>query len=142
MQGNALLQVFELDGAADFREDREGIRVPLAHDLANSDLLAVLDLEFGAVHHGITFLFTALVIDDGDDHSAIHYYQIAGLRFDRLLVDKTHRAVAAGFQARLLGHSGRRTADVEGTHGQLRAWLTNGLRRDHARGFTQLDHAA
>src|SRR3546814_2413234 len=33
----------------------------------------------------------------------------------------------------------RRTADMEGTHGKLRARLTNGLRCDDAYGFTDVD---
>ena len=34
VQRDAFLQVLELNGAADFREDREGVRIPLDHDLA------------------------------------------------------------------------------------------------------------
>src|SRR5439155_628874 len=82
MQGNAFLQVFELHGAADFRKNREGIRVPLAHDLADRDLLAVLDLEFGAVYDCGAFLFAALFIDDGDDHGAVDDQQVTRRRLD------------------------------------------------------------
>ena len=34
VEGDAFLQVLELDGAADFGEDGEGVGIPLDHDLA------------------------------------------------------------------------------------------------------------
>ncbi len=42
--GDAGLQVLELDGAAGFGEDREGVRIPFDHGLAERDRLAFLDL--------------------------------------------------------------------------------------------------
>jgi hypothetical protein len=50
VQRDAFLQVLELHGAADFGQDREGVRIPLDHDLAERDRRAVFDLELGAVH--------------------------------------------------------------------------------------------
>ena len=46
--------------------------------------------------------------------------------------------VGLGVLRGLLGNSGRRSADVERTHGQLRAGLADGLRRDHADRFAAL----
>ena len=37
VEGDAFLQVLELDGSADLGEDREGVRVPLGHGLAELD---------------------------------------------------------------------------------------------------------
>jgi hypothetical protein len=34
VERDAFLQVLELHGAADFGQDREGVRIPLDHDLA------------------------------------------------------------------------------------------------------------
>ncbi len=38
VEGDAFLQVLELDGAGDFREDGEGVGVPLAENLPELDL--------------------------------------------------------------------------------------------------------
>jgi hypothetical protein len=56
--------------------------------------------------------------------------------------DEAHRAVVLGVEARLLADSRCRTADVEGTHGELRSRLADGLRRDDAGGFAQFDQAS
>ena len=77
MERYAFLQVFELHGAADFREDGEGVRIPFTHHLPHSHLLAVLDFEPCAVNHGVALFFTTLVIDNRDRHCTIHHHQIA-----------------------------------------------------------------
>ena len=77
VQRDAFLQVLELDRAADFREDREGVRIPLDHDLAELDRIAVLDLQLGAVNDRVAFFFTALFVDDRDRTLAVHDHQIA-----------------------------------------------------------------
>ena len=64
------------------------------------------------------------------------------LAADRDQVDEAHRAVVLGIEARLLADSRSRAADVEGTHGELRSRLADGLRRDDARGLAQLDQSA
>ena len=66
VEGDAFLQVLELDGAADLGEDREGVRIPLGHDLAELDGCAVFDLELGAVDDLVALLFAATIVDDGD----------------------------------------------------------------------------
>jgi hypothetical protein len=55
-------------------------------------------------------------------------------------VDEAHEAVVLGIEVRLLRDARCRSADVEGTHGELRAGLADGLRRDDADRFAQLDH--
>ena len=42
----------------------------------------------------------------------------------------------------LLGNAARRAADVERTHGELRAGLADGLRGDDADSFAEFHHAA
>ena len=74
MERHAFLQVFELHGAADFRKDGKGIRIPFTHHLPYVNLLPVLDLETCAVNHGIALFFAALVIDNGNRHGTIHYH--------------------------------------------------------------------
>src|SRR5205814_9610843 len=56
--------------------------------------------------------------------------------------DEAHGAVVLGVGARLLAHARCRSTDVEGAHGELRAWLADGLRGDHAGGFAEFDHAS
>src|SRR6185437_14513709 len=142
MQRDAFLQVLELHGAADFREDGEGVGVPLNQRVALRDLLALLHLELGAVNHRVALFFAALIVNNHDGAGAVHDNQIAGLGLDGLQVDEAHGADAASFQARLLRNSRCRTADVAGTHGELRAGFTDGLRRDDAGGFAQFDGAS
>ena len=129
-------------GSADFGQDREGVRIPLDHDLSECDLIAFVDLQLGAVHHRIALAFAALVVDHRNRTLAVHDHQIARLRFDRLQSDEADRAVALGIQPRLLGDSRRRTTDVEGTHRELGSRFADGLRRDHSRGLAQFDQPA
>ena len=77
VQRHAFLQVFELHGAADFREDGEGVRIPLDHHLSQRNLLPVFDLHLGAVNDCVALFFTALVVDHGDRTIAVHYHQVA-----------------------------------------------------------------
>ncbi len=53
-----------------------------------------------------------------------------------------HLAGVLGFEVRSVLHARCGSADVEGTHGELRAGLADGLRRDDADGFAHLDHLA
>ena len=142
VQGNAFLQVFELDGAADFRQDREGVRIPLDQDVAELDRIALVHLQLGAIHHRVALALAAFVVDHCDKALAIHHHQVAGLGLDRLQVDEADCTRVLGFQTRLLGDSRCRTADVEGTHRELRARLADGLRCDDAGSLAQFDQAA
>src|SRR6202021_3970811 len=47
-----------------------------------------------------------------------------------------------GFKMEVVLHTRRCSADVEGTHGELRSRLANGLRCDDADSFAHLDHLA
>src|ERR1019366_6652368 len=79
---------------------------------------------------------------DGDGTVTVHHHQVAFLGAHGHQVDEAYSAVVFGIEARLLADSRSRTADVEGAHGELRSRLTDGLRRDDARGLAQLDQAA
>src|ERR1022692_409888 len=142
MQGHAFLQVLELHRPANFGQDGESVRVPLDQDIAQADLLTVFHLHLGAVNHGIALFFAALVVQDGDGAVAIHHHQVAFLGAHGHQVDEAHAAVGFGIEARLLANARSRTADVEGTHGELGPRLADGLRRDDARGLAQLDQPA
>ena len=142
VQRQAFLQVLELHGSADFGKDREGVRIPLDQNIAERNLLTIFDLHLAAVHDGVAFLFAALLVHHGDRTVAVHRHQVAFLRADRDQVHEAHRAVVLGIEARLLADSRSRTADVEGTHGELRSRLADGLRRDNSRSLAQLDQSA
>ena len=139
VQRDAFLQVLEMHRAADFGEDGEGVGIPLEQDLALLDRIAVVDLELGAVNHRVAFALAALLVDHGNRSLAVHDHQIARLRLDRLHADELHEAVVFGVLRRLLGDSRRRAADVEGTHGELRAGFADGLRRDDAHRLAAFD---
>src|SRR5215831_5346344 len=70
--GEAGLQILELDRPAGLGEDREGVRIPFAERLAKRDWIAFLELQAGAVHDVVAFLFTALFVDNGDQAGAVH----------------------------------------------------------------------
>jgi hypothetical protein len=96
VQRDPFLQVLELNGAADLRQDREGVRIPLDHDLSERDLIALVDFQLGAVHHGVALALATFVVHHGDRALAIHHYQVARLGLHRLQPDKAHCAVALG----------------------------------------------
>src|SRR5262245_4471298 len=121
VEGNAFLQVLELHGSADFGQDREGVGIPLDHDLAELNRFTIVDLDLGAVNNRVALTFAAFLVDYGERAVAVHDHQVASLRLHRLQVDKAHSAVVFGIEARLLGNSRCRTTDVEGTHGELRS---------------------
>src|ERR1700691_2154540 len=138
----AFLQVLKLRRTADFREDGEGVWIPLDHNLTLLHRIAVVDLELGAVDHGIALALAVFLVHDRDRALAVHHHKVARLRLYRLQADEAHGAVVFGIEARLLGNSRGRAPDVEGTHGELRSRLADGLRSDHARGFAEFYQAA
>ena len=135
-------QVVELHGARGFGQDREGERIPLGQDLAVRDGFAFDTAEARAVHHVVALFFAALFIHDGDQARAIHRDVDAAATFDVLEVHELDDAVVARFESGALGNAGGGSADVEGTHGELRAGFADGLRGNDADRFAEFDHAA
>src|SRR4029077_1028054 len=86
----------------------------------------------------VAFLFA----DHRDEPWGFIPHQIARFSLDRLQADETHHSVVLGVETRLFGNPRSGTADVEGTHRELRSGLADGLGRDHASGFTQLDQTS
>jgi hypothetical protein len=142
VEGDALLQVLELDGAGDLRKEGEGVGVPLAEGAALGDFGALFDLELGAVDDGVALLLAALLVDDGDGAVAVHSDQAAILGADGDEVDEADGAGVLGLKVGGVGDSRCGAADVEGTHGELGAGLADGLRRDDADGLAHLHHLA
>ena len=128
--------------AGDFGEDREGVRIPFEQDLVGLDRVAVGDGDARAVNHRVAFFFAALVVDDGHDTVAVHRNDFALFVAHRLDVDVLGETVRLGILLGLFGDSRRRTADVEGTHGELGAGFADGLRRDDADRFAAFHQAS
>src|SRR6185312_15394745 len=139
---DTFLQVLELHGAGDLGEDGEGVRIPLAEQVAELDVLSVLNLELGAVDEGVALLLATLLVDDGERAGAVHDNQATFLGADGDEVDEVRLACVLGLEVRGVRHAGGGAADVEGTHGELGAGLADGLRRDDADGFAHLHHLA
>src|ERR1017187_9469932 len=130
LHGEAVHQILEVDGATDFGQNRERVRIPLEQDLAVLHRSAVFHQHAGAVIRRVAFLFAALVVDHRHDAVAVHGDQLAGLAAHRLDADVAGETVALAILLGLLVDARRRATDVEGTHGQLRAGFADGLRRD------------
>src|SRR5262249_21747274 len=134
-------QIFEPDGALDLGHDRPGIGIPFGDALAAFNLLTVLDLHAGAVLDAMQRPFGTVLIDDHNHHVARHRDQLAvGVALHRLIADPD-RAVEVRFDERLLRDL-RRTADVECTHGELRARLADRLSRDNTDSLAHVDGRA
>ncbi len=114
VQSNALLQVLELHRAGNLGKDGEGVRIPLAETIAESDGCAVLDLQLGAVDDGVTLFLAALLVDDGDGAVAVHGNQVAGLGAYGDEVDEANCTGVLRLDVRGIGDSRCGTADVEG----------------------------
>ena len=74
--------------------------------------------------------------------AAIHGDGCAAAALDVFEVHELDDAVVARFKRGTLGNAGRRSADVESAHRQLRARFADGLRGDDADRFAEFHHAA
>ena len=130
LHGHALAYITEFDLAAHLRENggTEGIPFGKKHPLLN--FTSVTDLEPGTVYDGISFLFTAVLINDGNLTVTVHHNEIARPVLNHRKINKAKYAVDRGFQRSLLDMPAGCTTDVEGSHGQLRARLPDGLGGD------------
>src|SRR4029077_3837115 len=127
LDGDAGLEVLELDGASGFGEDRERVRVPLGKKFAELDGLIFLDAKARAIDHVVTLLFAALFVDDGNQAVAVHGDQVRAAAAHDVHVDKADEAAVTRLEFRLFGDAGSRSADVERAHGELRARLPDRL---------------
>ena len=142
LDGDAVDHVAEFDLAGLFREDRHVVRIPLHEGLALLDLAAVGHGDDRADDDGVAFEFAAILGVNGDGAVLVEHDPVAVERLDRAQVVEATVAVVLGLDHRLLEGLRRRAADVEGTHGQLRAGLADGLRGDDADRLAELDHLA
>src|ERR1039457_1705116 len=127
-----------VSGTADLGQDGEGVGIPLQQDLVGLDGRPVFHHDLGAVYHLIALFLAAFLVDHGHDAVAVHGDQFAPLAAHGLHADVAGEAVGLGVLGGLFGNTGGRSADVEGTHSELRTGFADGLRGDDADGFSPL----
>src|SRR6185312_11714473 len=138
----ALDDVVELHLAADLGKDGGGEGVP-GHQLgAGLDLVALVDQELRAVGQRVALPLAALLVGDDELARTVDDDERAAPALDGVDVQELHDARVLGDVLRLLGHTRRRTAVVEGTHGELRTGLADRLRGDDAHRLADLHHLA
>src|SRR3990172_192380 len=141
VDGQTLDDILEVSGPPFFGEDGESVGIPFHESLARFDALFVLDLQLRSVDHRVAFALSALLVHHQDLPGAVHDDQIAVLVLNRGEVDELDHAAFPSFQRRLLGHPAGGASDVEGTHGELRAGLADGLSGDHPYRLAEIGQA-
>src|ERR1700691_5115006 len=130
--------ILESDNSLHFSHDRPGVRIPLGDTLAALDVLAILDLETRAVLDAVYGAFGAIRIGHRNNEVAAHHDLIAVRIADDVLVLDPDSTLEVRLDERLLRDL-RRTADMERTHGELGARLTDRLCGNDADGLAHID---
>ena len=128
--------------AAKLGQDREGVGIPFQQDLVGRHGTAVFDAELRAVHDLVSLLLTTLLVDNRHNPVAVHRYEVAFLVADARKVHELRKPVRPGILRRLLTDSGRRAADMECPHGQLRTRFTNRLGSNHTHCLAAFDKSS
>src|SRR3990167_3321965 len=126
-------------GTFHFGNDRVGVRVPLSDDGTSVNLVAFLHGNHGTVRQLVTLALTTEVVGDGQLTRAGNRYQVAVQALYVLQVVQANSTAVFNLNTVSCRGPACRTTDVEGTHGQLGARLTNRLGRDHTNGFADVD---
>src|SRR5262249_17891161 len=105
-------QILEADRAFHFSHDRPSIGIPLGGALAALYVVAVFDLEPGAVRNAVHGALGAVRIEHGNYQVAAHGDQIAVRIARHVQVLNLDRAFEIRLDERLFGDL-RRTADME-----------------------------
>ena len=140
--GEAWTKIVELHRAGSFGKDGESERIPFGKDLAMVYGFAIDNAEASAVDDVVAFFLALLFIEDDDETGTIHSDASTAATFDMAQVNESDDAIVLGFESGTLADAGRRTTDVESTHGELRAGFADGLSGDDADRFAEFDHAA
>src|SRR5690349_16117307 len=110
------MQFLEVDGAGDFGENRERVRIPLEQVLVALYAGAFLDEDLRAVNDLVAFFFAVLVVDDGQDTVAIHGDQLALRIPNGVDTEEANESIGLGVLLGLLARTGSGATDVERTH--------------------------
>ncbi|MPL98794.1 hypothetical protein SDC9_45003 [bioreactor metagenome] len=134
-------EVDEPHHTALFGDDRQGVGVPFEQLRPALDRIAFLDVQLRAVAELVGHALGAVIVDDGDLHVPAHHDLVAILGHQKVRVAELDLAFLRRFLERLLAALGD-AADVEGTHGQLRAGFADRLGGDDADRFADVDERA
>ena len=127
--------------ALDLGQDRPRVRIPLGDALAALDLVAILDTQPRTVRNAVMRALGAVGVDDRDHHVAHHRHHLVIRVFGDVLALELDLAVEVQLDERLLGDL-RRTADMEGAHGELGTRLADRLRSDDTDRLAHVDRRA
>ena len=129
---NAFGQVDIVGGALGFRNNRQGVGVPLRQFLAGLDGRAFVGKDTGTIGQPVPGAFPVVFVDQDDFAVPRHDHRnIVGVD-DDIPVYHLDRSRMGRLDRGLLRTALGRTADVEGAHGQLRSRLADRLCRDNA----------
>ena len=110
--GDALDEVAELHRAADLRERRKGVRIPLDEQIAGLHLGTVVLLELRAVDDRVTLALALAArfgqVDDRELTITVDDDLVAFVVGDRLEVDELHRCLRSGPRASSARRAGSR----------------------------------
>jgi hypothetical protein len=134
-------QIFESDSTLKLCQNRPGVGIPLGDTLAALDHVTFVNVHARAVLDAVGCAFSAVRIDNGDDHITHHRNQITfAVSCDRPVPERD-LAVEVRLDHRLLVDL-RSATDMERAHRELRTRLANRLRRDDADRLAVIDGRA
>src|SRR5690606_31691825 len=140
---HAFFDVFEADLAGELGDDGARQRIPVGQTLAGLDDVAVVDRNGRAVGNLVTLALAPAVVENDDlARTRNGHFLALGVGDVTHGQRKAHGTGRLGLDRTGHGRAGSRAADVEGTHGELRTGLADGLGRDNADGFALADHGA
>src|SRR5438477_729440 len=142
LDGDASNHIAELNLAAFIGKNRDVVWIPLHKSLAFFHRGAVVLGNHGADDHVVPLKFAFLRIVHADRAVLVQHDPTAVERLDSSQVVEADCAIVFRFDDRLLKGLTGRAADVEGSHGQLRSRLANGLRGDNADCFAHFHELA
>src|SRR5262249_54567094 len=131
-------QVLEPDRALDLGQDWPLVGLPLRNALTAPDVVALVPLQAGAILDAVNRALGAVLIEHHDRHVAGHAHEVAGRIANDAAVLDPYRALKVRFDEGLLRDL-RGAADVERTHGELRAGLADRLRCNDADRLAHVD---
>ena len=132
----------ESDASADFRNNRMGMRIPAGKQLTLLHFITIFNVEHRAVWQFVTLTFMPVQVYDRQFTGSRYRHQLPvliGYCFD---IGKSYRTIGFSFDRTNCCRTGRRTTNMEGTHGQLSSRLTNGLSSNNTYCFTNIDSMA
>src|SRR6185369_5979047 len=124
---HAFDQVDVVHDAFALGDDRQGVRIPLRQLGALGDLQIVVGQQARAVWNAVTRPLSALLVLQHDLAVAAHHHGYALAVHDHVAVTHIDDRIDRRFDRALLGAALSGAADVEGTHGELRARLADRL---------------